>query len=383
LSSSAVVYTGNVVAQEHTGAYGTVYQTSTGNVMTLVNVVGSFDVEDGYFLSANTANLHVTPDQARSSTQTTSQNLVDFTKYNYATGQTLFLVDDMTDQQYELNITEVDTWRIIVSGNLPTTTLGSSITAKYYDFNNPTYLDTIVQNTYTGNTIGSTIDGGAYYDTYSSHAPEELVPGATFDSLNMTVTTGLYNNTVPVTYRVTHNMNANTASTNSALWPKYYGVSPSARTVLTANLNLTDTEIHVENASALSAPNLSKLIPGQVYINGEKIVFWGIDTHTNILTQFRRGADGTGAPAVHVTGSVMVDAGLPQLIPGGNAVHTTTWLNPSPGAPQNILDSLGNQLVDDSGNAWTTTGANASSVTDGLGFEGSRTAQAVFIKGLT
>jgi hypothetical protein len=33
------------------------------------------------------------------------------------------------------------------------------------------------------------VDGGAYVDTYSSHAPEELVPGAEFDTLDMRVFT--------------------------------------------------------------------------------------------------------------------------------------------------------------------------------------------------
>lgn len=455
LSSPAVVYTGNVITQATSGASGTVYQTSTGNVMTLVNVVGTFDVIDGYYLSANTANLNVTPTQTRAFNQVTTQNLVDFTKNNYASGQTMFLVDNDTNNQYELNITEVDTWRIIVSGNLPTKTLGSNISIKYYDFNNPTYLDTIVQNTYKGTTVDSTLDGGAYYDTYSSHAPEEMVPGATYDNLNMIVTTGLYNNTAAVSYRVVHNMNTSTNSelslalahaitanvgdtltqysgTNTITstitanvvnsvyvktlyngnptqlfsttagnvylnnvntgytiknvtkpnWPKYYGVSKKSTTVLTANLSIGDANIYVANAAAISPPNITKLTPGQIFINGEKIMFWGIDLANNVLYQVRRATDGTGAPAVHAAGSAVVDAGTNMIIPGDSSAHATTWLNPSPGAPKNIFDNLGDQLVDNTGNLFTTTGANASVVTDGLGLEGSMTAQAAFIQGL-
>jgi hypothetical protein len=383
LSSSAVVYTGNVVTQATTGASGTVYQTSTGNVMTLVNVVGSFDVIDGYYLSANTANLNVTPVQTRSFNQVTTQNLVDFTKYNYAGGETLFLVNDDTGQKHILNITEVDTWRIIVSGDIPTIPVGANISLKYYDFNNPTYLDTIIQNTYNATNQGSTIDGGMYYDAYSSHAPEELVPGAMFDSLSMVVETGLNNNTAAVSYRVVHNMNANLSSTNTSLWPKYYGISKTYQTTLTANLNITDGNIHVANAAAVSAPNLSKLIPGQVYINGEKIIFWGIDYATNVLSQIRRATDGTGAPMVHEAGSKVVDCGVNELIPGGNIVHTTTWLNASPGAPKPVVDNLNNTITDNFGTAWTTAGASANAVTDGSGLEGSSTPQALFIKGLT
>lgn len=383
LSNSAVVYSGNIVTQATSGAYGTVYQTSTGNIMTLVNVVGSFDVTDGYYLSANTANLNVTPTQSRAFQQVTTQNLVDFTKYNYASGQSIFLVDVDTSQQYILNITEVDTWRMILSGNVPTIPAGANVSLKYYDFNNPTYLDTIVQNTYTGTNQGSTIDGGMYYDTYSSHAPEELVPGATFDSLNMVVSTGINNNTQVVTYRVVHNMNANVSANNTAHWPQYYGVSATHQTTLTANLNITDSNIFVANAAALSAPNLSKLIPGQVYINGEKIIFWGLDTAHNRLYQFRRATDGTGAPLVHLAGTKVVDCGINELIPGGNTVHTTTWLNASPGAPKTLVDNLGDVITDNFGNILTTAGANANAVTDGSGLEGSSTAQAVFLKGLT
>jgi hypothetical protein len=152
---------------------------------------------------------------------------------------------------------------------------------------------------------------------------------------------------------------------------------------LTANLNIGDNIIHVANARALSAPNLSKLIPGQIYINGEKIVFWGIDTNTNILSQIRRATDGTGAPALHTAGTVIVDSGFTEIIPGGNVVHTTTWLNPSPGAPKVINDNLNNTVVDNFGNVWTTAGASVDAVTDGAGLEGAATIQALFIKGLS
>ena len=43
------------------------------------------------------------------------------------------------------------------------------------------------------------IDGDSYLSSISSHAPEEMVPGATYDNLNMIVTTGLYNNTAAFT----------------------------------------------------------------------------------------------------------------------------------------------------------------------------------------
>lgn len=62
----------------------------------------------------------------------------------------------------------------------------------------PTYsssiLDSILNSQYLDSLLGTRpsdiiTDGGAYVDTYSSHAPEELVPGAEFDTLDFRVYT--------------------------------------------------------------------------------------------------------------------------------------------------------------------------------------------------
>jgi hypothetical protein len=62
----------------------------------------------------------------------------------------------------------------------------------------PTYdtalLDAIYESSYLDPFLGTratdvNVDGGAYIDTYSSFAPEELVPGAEFDTLDMRVYT--------------------------------------------------------------------------------------------------------------------------------------------------------------------------------------------------
>jgi hypothetical protein len=68
-----------------------------------------------------------------------------------------------------------------------------------YDANgSPTYdpaiLDAIYESEYLDPYLGTrptdiNVDGGAYVDTYSSHAPEELIPGAEFDTLDFRVYT--------------------------------------------------------------------------------------------------------------------------------------------------------------------------------------------------
>jgi FG-GAP repeat len=382
ITSSAVVYTGNVITQDVSGATGIVYATSTDNNITLIDVVGTFDTT--HYISSNSSNLGVKVTTSSAFNQDTRQNKVDFTALGYSAGQPIVLIDTDTSTQNELIITEVDTWRLVVSGTVPTTTIGSNLALKYYDYNNPTYLDSIISSNYNtpDSNVRISVDGGAYYDTFSSHAPEELVPGVTYDNLNMVVTTRLQNNTVSTSYRVVHNMGANAASTNTAIWPKYYGVSNSRNTVLTANLNITDGNIHVANASALTPPNVITLTPGTVFINGEKITFWGVDAVNNVLTQIRRAVDGTGAPLVHVAGLAVQDVNSNELIPGGNIVHTSTWLNAPVGAPQVFTDNFGNTMTDNFGNVITSAGASLNAVTDGAGLEGSLTDQALFIKGL-
>jgi hypothetical protein len=62
----------------------------------------------------------------------------------------------------------------------------------------PTYdqtiLDAIYESPYNDPYLGTlatsiNADGGEYIDTYSSHAPEELIPGSEFDTLDLRVYT--------------------------------------------------------------------------------------------------------------------------------------------------------------------------------------------------
>lgn len=55
-------------------------------------------------------------------------------------------------------------------------------------------LDTIIESEYTDPYLGTTpesiiLDGSEYVNQYSSYAPEELIPGIVFDTLDLTVTT--------------------------------------------------------------------------------------------------------------------------------------------------------------------------------------------------
>ena len=239
-----------------------------------------------------------------------------------------------------------------------------------YDYNNPLFMDSIVQSFYSNTALGTnpqdiSIDGGAYYDTYSGHGPEELVPGVTFDNLNMSVYTRVVTNNVAsnVGYRIVNNMTTNAASTNYSLWPQYYAIFASNSSTLSANLNLTDSNIHVTNANVFMIPttNAYPLYPGIIFINGEKITYWTVDTVNNVLGQIRRAVDGTGAANVHVVGSAVVESSINQLIPtSANVlanVHTSSWLNLFAGVAnvQTLTDSTvgANVIVDEFTNEFT------------------------------
>jgi len=282
---------------------------------------------------------------------------LNFTTFGLETRLPLTVTNTDTDTTANVKILSIAPDKMVLNGVMSNIALGSNVSIVYFDSNNPIYLDTIIQSSYLDTALGTraediNIDGGAYYDIYSSHAPEELVPGITFDNLNIKVTTRLHSNTTPVSYRIVHNMNTNAAAIDYSLWPQYYAIFNSNTTTLTANLNITDANIHVTNANVFMTPNPNTYppTPGVVYINGEKITYWTIDRHNNVLGQIRRAVDGTGAPQVHAIGSLVEESSVNQLLPTSTVanVHTTSWLNgPTVPSAEVIIDTVGDTFTQD------------------------------------
>ena len=250
--------------------------------------------------------------------------------------------------------------------NLATTQTGLEYPGVIVDGNTFTsnIYDSVIQSFY-GNTLGVNpydinIDGGSYVNTFNSHAPEELVPGRMFDSLNLTVydTSGL-------DYRLFNNMTGNVQS---------YRIAKANVTTLSSNLHLTDSTISVVNASILPLPSIAQNTPGVVFINGEKITYWrnyALETQTpwtanaviatntlisysgntyitignvygllfaniatnvqqvsiNTLAQIRRGVDATYSPAIQLATSRVVDSSVQQLIPNSTIISSSTTGN--------------------------------------------------------
>jgi hypothetical protein len=159
-----------------------------------------------------------------------------------------------------------------------------------------------------------TFDGGKFVDTAHSHAPQELVPGIIFDTLDIRVFHKFAGSSTPnVTFRMFKNLIDQYS---------YYRMTRTNSTTLSQPLLITDTEIAVVSAAVLDEPSSSSVTPGVVFINGERITYYERDTVNNRLRRIRRGTAGTGAPEQHLAGTAVVGAGYTQLI---EDAHTTVW----------------------------------------------------------
>lgn len=117
------------------------------------------------------------------------------------------------------------------------------------------------------------VDGGKYVDTFSSHAPEELVPGRVYDSLNLQVFGNATPGTNDYAFRLFDNMSQQ---------HKFYRISNTNTTTLAQDLLITDSLISVTDATRLPNPNRVLGTPGEIFINGEKIVYYRNYSHETL-----------------------------------------------------------------------------------------------------
>jgi hypothetical protein len=314
---------------------------------------------------------------------------------------------------------------------------GEMATISFFNQSSPLFLDTVIQSNYVDTSLGLrpediVVDGGKYIDTYSSHAPQELVPGRIFDSLNLQVYTQMYSGTANVGYRVVHNMYSDAASSVALNQPQYFRIREANTTFLVANLLPTDTHIYVDDITKLPPIGPNASTPGVIYINGEKITYWGhalydsrpwvanveyansdlvryegigytaananvtltgaefpIGNATvvslNALTRLHRGSEGTGIPLIHTVGTQVQDSSENQRFPID--AHRFTWLNDGIIAAQEMVTIDGQQLVDFQKSNLVARTADIESApttaTDGAGLEGSSTRWADFLRQLT
>jgi hypothetical protein len=220
----------------------------------------------------------------------------------------------------------------------------------------PALLDAIYGSDYVDPFLGTrptdvNVDGGEYIDVYSSYAPEELVPGSEFDTLDFRVFTndGDSAHTGP-DFRIFQDMRGVQA---------VYRITAETTTTLTQTLSAQADVIHVADADALGEPGLSAdfniniaysvgdvvmfaglfyeaiadttgnlptdtaywtatagaaNIWGMITINGERILYRYRDTTANTVSGLLRGTAGT-AITDHAVNSLVYDIGRNNLMP--------------------------------------------------------------------
>lgn len=280
--------------------------------------------------------------------------------------------------------------------------------------------DTLISSTFTDTLLGTrpediNIDGGKFVDAYASHAPEELVPGRVFDTLDMRVYTAISGNTVTLGYRVFHDLTGNVS---------YTRISDQHSTSLASELTLSDTEIVVDDATKLSLPNIEYNIPGVIFVNGERITYWrnyarevtpwtantnfAVDSivsysgnnyittgnvyaadfvtanvtqldNINVLAQIRRGTAGTAINELHTVGKIVTDAGRSEIIPGTSKGNLTLGATATYGNAYVRTITAGTVLETETmANVWVNWIANVRA--DGTGMEGAITDSILFLK---
>ena len=99
----------------------------------------------------------------------------------------------------------------------------------------------------------------------------------------------------------------------------YTKLDSANSTYLTRDLYPSDTEIYVNDASVLRAPDVTYNVPGVVLINAERIEFFKLDG--NILQEVKRGTLGTGPAPFVKAGTAVVDQSIDQIVGSPFNVH--------------------------------------------------------------
>ena len=105
-----------------------------------------------------------------------------------------------------------------------------------------------------------------------------------------------------------------------------YRMTPSTTTILAEPLRKDQDIIYVNNAGALTQPNLETNIWGIITINGERIMYRVLDLDTNTVSSLMRGTAGT-AVADHDVDSIVYNLGQGNLAPAiyqDHIVYTNT-----------------------------------------------------------
>lgn len=104
----------------------------------------------------------------------------------------------------------------------------------------------------------------------------------------------------------------------------YIGIGASTTTVLTKDFAIDDEWMYVQDTTVFGRPDPSLAIPGILFLNGERITYYFVDTINKRLGQLRRGTNGTGAGDLYEKGTKVYDASAKNEIPMARDTYTIT-----------------------------------------------------------
>jgi hypothetical protein len=106
---------------------------------------------------------------------------------------------------------------------------------------------------------------------------------------------------------------------------RYNRYSTSKKIYLTKELNYFDEKIELSDTSTLVDPVRNRNIPGVIEINGERIEYLKKDG--KILSQLRRGANGTPIKELHNVNDLVADIGPDEVIPYSDSQERTDFIS--------------------------------------------------------
>jgi hypothetical protein len=247
----SMILSGEVIETTYKMLLDTPVTVYAGNIITQANTLGNAYVLNDAINSRYIEIIHTTTGFRQTSSIPTDSEI--FTVVSVGAPESIYINNVLA----AANVQELYT-----GGN-------ANVTISYLDLES-SVLDSNIFSTYKDSSLGIrpediNIVGGAYVDTYNSHAPEELIPGRIFDTLEMKVFSKNSSNTQTYGYRIFHPMNRN---------PEFTRISANNTVALSSNLELSDEYIFVNNIDNLPKPNPAAGVPGVVYVNGERIHYY-------------------------------------------------------------------------------------------------------------
>jgi hypothetical protein len=152
-------------------------------------------------------------------------------------------------------------------------------------------LDVIYRSQFLDTSLGTRVEdidihGGRFIDTINSHAPEELVPGRIYDTLEIRVFNKLTNNS-HVGFRLFYGMNTNLEDANLNPEPTVQLIEPM--TELSTSVRVVEFYTRYELMRPVTA--LNQELP--IVINGEYMTYNAYDPETQTISGITRGVNGT------------------------------------------------------------------------------------------